>query len=124
MLYEVSLFPALAFLHVRRCLELLMNYTFLCSVALLVDNPQLFNRMTDLFVTQATTKFVVLLWGEKSDLNAGESDKLSVFNYSDIIAMGKESRKRLAESYDASKAGFSHGCFFYLLLRMEGVEWG
>ncbi|KNA21989.1 hypothetical protein SOVF_038250, partial [Spinacia oleracea] len=81
--------------------ELLQIYNHSESVALLVDNPQLFNRMTDLFVTQATTKFVVLLWGEKSDLNAGESDKLSVFNYSDIIAMGKESRKRLAESYDA-----------------------
>lgn len=106
---------------------MLIAYTFLCSVALLVDNPALFNRMADLFVGQASTKFVILLWGEKSDLSEAVSDRLSVFNYSEIIAMGKESRKHLSDSYDASKAGFSHGFiiyFFAYLKRGVGVKGG
>ncbi|XP_048496022.1 probable acyl-activating enzyme 16, chloroplastic isoform X3 [Beta vulgaris subsp. vulgaris] len=83
--------------------ELLQIYNHSESVALLVDNPALFNRMADLFVGQASTKFVILLWGEKSDLSEAVSDRLSVFNYSEIIAMGKESRKHLSDSYDARK---------------------
>ena len=75
----------------------------------------MFNGMADLFISQATIKFIILLWGDKSDLKEGVSDRISVFSYSEIIAMGKESRKKLADSYDASKAGFSHE-FFYLLL--------
>ncbi|XP_021748986.1 probable acyl-activating enzyme 16, chloroplastic [Chenopodium quinoa] len=83
--------------------ELLQIYKHSESVALIVDNPQLFDRMADLFVAGATTKFVILLWGEKADLNVGESDRLLVYNYNDIVAMGKESRKHLADSYDARK---------------------
>lgn len=70
-----------------------------------MDNPQLFNRMVDLFVAQATMKFMILLWGDKSDLVGRIPDEVSVFNYNEIIAMGKQSRNHLAASYDASKAG-------------------
>ncbi|XP_057536585.1 probable acyl-activating enzyme 16, chloroplastic [Amaranthus tricolor] len=83
--------------------ELLHIYNHSESVALLVDNPQMFNGMADLFISQATIKFIILLWGDKSDLKEGVSDRISVFSYSEIIAMGKESRKKLADSYDARK---------------------
>jgi len=70
-----------------------------------VDNPQLFNRIADLFIAKATMKLVVLLWGDKSELNREVSDKFPVFNYLEIIEMGKRSRKLQIDSHDASKAG-------------------
>ena len=77
----------------------------LCSVALIVDNPQLFNRIADMFIAKATMKLVVLLWGEKSELNGEVSDKFPIFNYQEIIEMGRHNRKLLTDSHDASKAG-------------------
>ena len=74
-----------------------------CSVALIVDNPQLFNRIADLFIAKATMKLVILLWGDKSELSREVLDKVSVFHYQEIIEMGKHSRELLIDSYDASK---------------------
>lgn len=84
--------------------ELLQIYTHSESVALIVDSPQLFDRIAEVFVTQRAMKFVILLWGEKSDLkNRKVSDKFPVFNYSEIVEMGRERRKLLVDSHDTSK---------------------
>ncbi|KAJ8449679.1 hypothetical protein Cgig2_001335 [Carnegiea gigantea] len=82
--------------------ELFQIYTHSDSVALIVDSPQLFDRIAEVFVTQGAMKFVILLWGEKSDLKNREvSDKFPVFNYCEIVEMGRESRKLLLDSRDA-----------------------
>uniref|UniRef100_A0A7C9AL00 Long-chain-fatty-acid--[acyl-carrier-protein] ligase n=3 Tax=Opuntia streptacantha TaxID=393608 RepID=A0A7C9AL00_OPUST len=83
--------------------ELFQIYSHSESIALIVDNPQLFNRIADLFIAKATMKFVVLLWGDKSELNREVSDKFPVFNYLEIIEMGKRSRKLRIDSHDARK---------------------
>ncbi|KAJ8432721.1 hypothetical protein Cgig2_028637 [Carnegiea gigantea] len=83
--------------------ELLQIYSHSESIALIVDHPQLFNRMADLFIAKATMKLVVLLWGEKSELNREVSDKFPIFKYQEITEMGKRSRKLLSDSHDARK---------------------
>lgn len=50
-------------------------------------------------------KFVILFWGEKLELDREVSDKFLVFNYSEIVRMGRESRKFLFDFYDVSKVG-------------------
>ncbi|KAL7209421.1 hypothetical protein ACSBR1_031040 [Camellia fascicularis] len=81
--------------------ELLQIYNHSESVALAVDNPELFNRIAETFCSQAATKFVILLWGEKSSLISKVLEGLSVYNYKEIIDLGCESRMRLLESHDA-----------------------
>ncbi|CAL5413923.1 unnamed protein product [Camellia sinensis] len=58
------------------------------SVALAVDNPEFFNRIAETFCSQAATKFVILLWGEKSSLISKVLEGLSVYNYKEIIDLG------------------------------------
>ncbi|THG08881.1 hypothetical protein TEA_021713 [Camellia sinensis var. sinensis] len=81
--------------------ELLQIYNHSESVALAVDNPEFFNRIAETFCSQAATKFVILLWGEKSSLISKVLEGLSVYNYKEIIDLGCESRMRLLESHDA-----------------------
>ncbi|XP_074276221.1 putative acyl-activating enzyme 16, chloroplastic [Silene latifolia] len=81
--------------------ELLQIYKHSESVALIVDGPEMFNGMADLFIAQTTMKFIILLWREKSVLDRGVSDKLHVLNFSEIIGIGRESQKLLVGSHDA-----------------------
>lgn len=46
---------------------------------------------------------VILLWGEKSSLANEGVDDITVFDYNDIMDMGRESRKVMLGSHDASK---------------------
>ncbi|GAB4844056.1 Long-chain-fatty-acid--[acyl-carrier-protein] ligase AEE15, chloroplastic [Ancistrocladus abbreviatus] len=83
--------------------ELLQIYNHSESVALVVDSPELFARIGELFCTQATMKFVILLWGMKSDMAKDVLQNLPMFNYGEIIELGRESRKVLLHSHDARK---------------------
>ncbi|KAH9609946.1 hypothetical protein KSS87_022953 [Heliosperma pusillum] len=83
--------------------ELLQIYTHSESVALIVDGPEMFNGMADLFIAQTTMKFIILLWGDKSVLESGVSDKLHVLNFSEIIGIGRESQKLLVTSPDTKE---------------------
>ncbi|KAL9260155.1 Long-chain-fatty-acid--[acyl-carrier-protein] ligase AEE15, chloroplastic-like protein [Drosera capensis] len=75
------------------------------SVALVIDSPELFSRVGELFRSQAKMNFVILLWGEKSEVAREVLEELSVFSYSEIIALGRESRKTLLDPHGSSKAG-------------------
>ncbi|KAK9664530.1 hypothetical protein RND81_14G048900 [Saponaria officinalis] len=81
--------------------ELLQIYKHSESVALIVDSPEMFNRMADVFMAQSTMKFIVLLWGDKSDLGREVSDKFQVLDFNEIVGIGRESRKLLVASDDA-----------------------
>ncbi|KAG8662022.1 probable acyl-activating enzyme 16, chloroplastic isoform X2 [Manihot esculenta] len=85
--------------------ELLQIYNHSESVAIVVDNPELFNRIEKTFSSQAVIRFIILLWGDKSclDLAINAVDGTSVFNYKEIIDLGRESRRSLFDSDNASQ---------------------
>ncbi|GAB2227863.1 hypothetical protein Drorol1_Dr00009690 [Drosera rotundifolia] len=83
--------------------ELLTIYHHSESVALVIDSPELFSRVGELFRSQAKMNFVILLWGEKSEVAREVLEELSVFSYSEIIALGRESRKTLLDPHGSSK---------------------
>ncbi|KAG6793281.1 hypothetical protein POTOM_002480 [Populus tomentosa] len=83
--------------------ELLQIYNHSESVALAVDNPELFNRIAETFFSKAAPRFVILLWGEKSSLTINVMEGIPIFNYKEIIDLGRESRKAFFDSGDASK---------------------
>lgn len=81
--------------------ELLQIYNHSESVALVVDNPELFNRIVATFHLKASMRCIILLWGEKSSLEG--MDGIPVFDYNDIMDMGRESRKIMLGSHDAKQ---------------------
>lgn len=81
-----------------------INRYYYCSVGLAVDNPELFNRISEAFQSKANMRFVILLWGDKSSLPSGGVKGIPVFNYKDIISLGQESRNAISNSNDVSKS--------------------
>ncbi|KAH7572987.1 hypothetical protein JRO89_XS03G0047100 [Xanthoceras sorbifolium] len=83
--------------------ELLQIYSHSESVALAVDNPEFFNRIAETFCSKSAMRFVILLWGKKSCLATDRMDGIPIFNYDEVIDLGRESRRVLSASHDASK---------------------
>ncbi|XP_038722894.1 probable acyl-activating enzyme 16, chloroplastic isoform X3 [Tripterygium wilfordii] len=77
--------------------ELLQIYHHSDSVALAVDSPELFNRIAETFCSKAAMRFVILLWGEKSCLAIDGGEGLPIYNYKEIIDLGRESRQALGQ---------------------------
>ncbi|XP_021681518.2 probable acyl-activating enzyme 16, chloroplastic isoform X3 [Hevea brasiliensis] len=81
--------------------ELLQIYNHSESVAIVVDSPELFNRIAETFCSKAVIRFAILLWGDKSCLainGMDGMDGISIFNYKEIIDLGQESRRALFDS--------------------------
>ncbi|KAJ0793239.1 putative long-chain-fatty-acid--[acyl-carrier-protein] ligase [Helianthus annuus] len=72
--------------------ELLHIYNHSESVALAVDNPELYHRMADAFNSKASVKFVILLWGEKSSISSHVKEGIPAYTYEEIIDMGRGNR--------------------------------
>ncbi|KAF3553672.1 hypothetical protein F2Q69_00015685 [Brassica cretica] len=70
------------------------------SVALVVDNPEFFNRIADTFTSKVSLRFLILLWGEKSSL-VTQGMQIPVYSYTDIKNLGQEKR---AGSNDTRKS--------------------
>jgi len=67
-----------------------------------VDNPEMFNRIANLFYLKTSMRFIILLWGEKSGL-VSEGDKgVPVYTFMEVIHLGQESRRVLFDSLDNS----------------------
>ncbi|KVI00372.1 probable acyl-activating enzyme 16, chloroplastic [Cynara cardunculus var. scolymus] len=81
--------------------ELLHIYNHSESVALAVDNPELYHRIAEGFISKATVRFVILLWGEKSSLVSNMMEGIPAYSYKEIIDMGHEHRAVLVDSHDA-----------------------
>ncbi|CAL9775936.1 unnamed protein product [Musa acuminata subsp. burmannicoides] len=79
--------------------ELFHIYDHSESNALVVDNPQFFNRLAESFITRAHIRFVVLLWGEKSHLKSKFVDEMPIYEYKDIVELGQQSRHALLHSW-------------------------
>ncbi|PIA35950.1 hypothetical protein AQUCO_03400087v1 [Aquilegia coerulea] len=73
--------------------ELLQIYIHSDSVALVVDTPELLNRISETFISRAAIRFIILLWGEKSSLNSTVLEGVSVFNYKEVIDIGQDSHR-------------------------------
>lgn len=95
--------------------ELLQIYNHSQSMAFVVDTPEMFNRVAQQFSNHATTKFVILLWGEKSHLDKEVLEKFSVVTYMEIIELGRESREVLLKSGNARKQ------YTYEAIKSDGV---
>ncbi|XP_024628003.1 probable acyl-activating enzyme 16, chloroplastic isoform X3 [Medicago truncatula] len=85
--------------------ELLQIYNHSESVALAVDGPEMFNRIAKPFYSKTGMRFIILLWGEKSDLNliAEENKEVPIFSFMEVIDLGRESRMALSDSHEASQ---------------------
>lgn len=81
--------------------ELLHIYTHSESVALAVDNPELYHRIATGFNSKASVRFVILLWGDKSSLSSHMMEGIPVYSYKEIIDLGRENRAVLVDSHDA-----------------------
>ncbi|XP_027339955.1 probable acyl-activating enzyme 16, chloroplastic isoform X2 [Abrus precatorius] len=83
--------------------ELLQIYNHSESVALVVDNPELFNRIAKTFYSKTSMRFIILLWGEKANLVGQENKDVPVFSFMEVVDLGRESRRTLFDSRDAEQ---------------------
>ncbi|XP_071719998.1 probable acyl-activating enzyme 16, chloroplastic [Rutidosis leptorrhynchoides] len=83
--------------------ELLHIYNHSESVALVVDNPELYHRIAKDIKSKASVRFVILLWGDISSISSQMMEGVPVFSYNEIIDMGREQRAVLVDSPDACK---------------------
>ncbi|XP_043710002.1 probable acyl-activating enzyme 16, chloroplastic [Telopea speciosissima] len=78
--------------------ELLQIYNHSESVALVVDNPDFFNKIAETFISRAALKFIILLWGEKSEITSKLTETRAVFSFKEIIDLGRESCQKFIEN--------------------------
>ncbi|KAF8119115.1 hypothetical protein N665_0001s0164 [Sinapis alba] len=83
--------------------ELLQIYQHSESVALVVDNPEFFNRIADTFTSKTSLRFLILLWGEKSSL-VTQGVQIPVYSYTEIKNLGQERRAESSGSNDTRKS--------------------
>ncbi|WOL03687.1 putative acyl-activating enzyme 16, chloroplastic [Canna indica] len=83
--------------------ELFHIYNHSQSIALVVDNPQFFNRLAESFVPRASIRFIVLLWGEKSCLNRKFVEDIPLYAYKDIVELGQQNRNTNLHSSEAGQ---------------------
>lgn len=62
-----------------------------CSVALVVDDTTLLNRLLKDFPSRTTMQCIVLLWGDKNVLDAKLTQQIPIFTFKEIIELGQDS---------------------------------
>ncbi|CAH9050008.1 unnamed protein product [Cuscuta epithymum] len=83
--------------------ELLQIYNHSESVALVVDNHEMYSRIAKTFHSLAKARFVILLWGEMSSITSDGIDGLPIYSYSEIIDSGNESHLSLMHSEEGKQ---------------------
>ncbi|KAM0932137.1 putative long-chain-fatty-acid--[acyl-carrier-protein] ligase [Dioscorea sansibarensis] len=78
--------------------ELIQIYKHSESVALVVESPEFLNRLAKSFISEVDKRFIILLWGEKTSLNSESINNARLFDYKEIIKLGKENRHLLLQS--------------------------
>lgn len=82
--------------------ELRQIYSHSESVALAVDNPEMFNQIAKPFYSKTCIRFIILLWGEKSSLVSEGNKEVPIYTFMEVIHFGRESRRALSDSHDGS----------------------
>ncbi|XP_051133220.1 probable acyl-activating enzyme 16, chloroplastic isoform X2 [Andrographis paniculata] len=83
--------------------ELLQIYNHSESVALVVDDPEMYNRISVPFHSRAAVRFVILLWGEKPYISNEAAEGVPIYSYQEIIDLGRTSRETLHHSGESRK---------------------
>ncbi|XP_073284112.1 probable acyl-activating enzyme 16, chloroplastic isoform X1 [Primulina huaijiensis] len=83
--------------------ELFQIYDHSESVALVVDDPAMLNKVSGIFHSQVSIRFVIVLWGDKSSITNAEALEMPIYGYKEIIDLGIESRTTLLRSEDHRK---------------------
>lgn len=83
--------------------ELRQIYNHSDSIALVVDNPEFFNRIAGSMIPRVNLRFIVLLWGEKLHLNSEYTKDIPLYDYKEIIGLGHENRLSLLRSCKEGK---------------------
>ncbi|VFQ64618.1 unnamed protein product [Cuscuta campestris] len=83
--------------------ELLSIYNHSESVALVVDNPEMYSRIAETFHSRVDVRFVILLWGEKSSIRSEVIDGLPIYRYTEILDLGNKSHMALLHSQEAGR---------------------
>lgn len=81
--------------------ELSLIYSHSDSVALVVDNEELCNKLLPSFNASSTLRFVVLLWGDKTSLLKDAGANLPIYTYEEFLASGFEFQKSFTASNDS-----------------------
>lgn len=79
----------------------------------MVDDCEMYSRISETFRSRTTIRFVILLWGEKTSIISEAAPGYPIYNYTEIIDLGCESREALRHSGDASK--FAQYAIFIIL---------
>lgn len=87
--------------------NIILLHSFHNSVALAVDNSELYHRIAKAFNSEASLRFVILLWGEKSSIGSQMLDGIPTYSYKEIIDMGHQHRAVMVDSHDARKSVYS-----------------
>lgn len=85
-----------------------------CSVALVVDNLKLYNKIAARLRGSTLIKFVIVLWGSEESLGTYKDEsKVPFYSYDDLMISGRTSRQALAA---VASSGFaiesSHSLLF------------
>lgn len=81
--------------------ELIQIYKHSESVALVLDDPVMYNRIVETFCSQTSVRFIVLLWGQKPSTISETAAEVPIYTYKEIIDLGYESREAFRHSEDA-----------------------
>ena len=68
-----------------------------CSVALVIDNAEMFKKLAPKLREEANVKFVVLLWDEKSSVVSTNGSFLKdtpIHTFNEFVELGRGSRQR------------------------------
>lgn len=93
----------------------------LFSVALVVDNPEMFNRVANTFYSRTSMRFIILLWGEKAELVGQENKHVPVFTFMEVIDLGRQSRRALSNAHDAGTSPRFLGLYLTLTINIKYV---
>lgn len=81
---------------------------WLCSVALVIDNADLFLKLAPaLRESSANVKFVVLLWGEKASVVSTNGSFLKdapIHSFEEFVELGRASRQTSSGGYSLVQA--------------------
>lgn len=72
----------------------------------MVDDPEMYSRISESFHSKATIRFVILLWGEKPIISNQAEGEIPIYSYKEIIDLGHKSCEAILYSDDASKSLF------------------
>lgn len=85
--------------------ELSVIYSHSDSVALIVENKELWNKLLPSLITSSSLRFVVLLWGDKFSL--AKDVPFSMYTYEELLALGHRA-KTLATATDGVRSFHHH----------------